>query len=349
MPNRLLEQLTRETPMPAPDIQTTVLGSYPMPAWLAAMPSTPALRDAILVVLKTQELAGIDVIADGELSRFDVNHPETNGMIEAFVRPLEGVSTALTRADVAAFRAQEGMGFRTRPAGLVCGPIGEGTLDLPAAWELVAPLTPRPLKFTVTSPYMLAKTLLDRHYRDLRALAMAIAEVLRRQVAEIGAAVIQVDEANLTGHPQDGVWAHEPINHLLSAVQGEKALHLCFGNYGGQSIQRGFWRDLLPFLNRLDVHHLVLEFARRGYDELEVFAELREDIALGIGVIDIKDNEVEPPDLIARRIDHAVQVLGPERIRWVHPDCGFWMLPRTVADRKMAALVQGRDRFLGRQ
>jgi 5-methyltetrahydropteroyltriglutamate--homocysteine methyltransferase len=103
---------------------------------------------------------------------------------------------------------------------------------------------------------------------------------------------------------------------------------------------------LLAFLNRLQVDHLVLEFARRGYDELEVFCDLKETTKLGIGVIDIKDNEVESPELVAERIEQAVDVLGIERVQWVHPDCGFWMLPRSVADRKMAALVKGRDLFL---
>ena len=72
-------------------------------------------------------------------------------------------------------------------------------------------------------------------------------------------------------------------------IQGERGLHLCFGNYGGQSIQKGFWADMLGFLNYLKVDHLVLEFARRGYDELPVFKDLRPGIALGVGVIDIKD------------------------------------------------------------
>jgi 5-methyltetrahydropteroyltriglutamate--homocysteine methyltransferase len=328
-------------------VQTTVVGSYPVPAWLSALPSTPNLRDAILVVLKTQELAGIDLAADGELSRFNVNHPETNGMIDYFVAPLEGVETQLSRKELAEFRAQVGMSFRAKPAGVVRGPIGEGELDLPAAWEFVKTLTQKPLKFTVTSPYMLAKTLLDHHYGDLRALTMALADVLARQVAEIDAAVIQVDEANLTGHPQDGVWAFEPVNRVLDAIGGERALHLCFGNYGGQTIQHGEWQKLLAFLNQLHVDHLVLEFARRGYDELPLFRDLRDEIKLGVGVIDIKDNEVETPAEVARRIEHAVQVLGSERVRWVHPDCGFWMLPRSVADRKMAALVQGRNLFLG--
>jgi 5-methyltetrahydropteroyltriglutamate--homocysteine methyltransferase len=329
-----------------PSIQTTVVGSYPLPAWLQAYPSRPALRDAVMVVLKTQELAGLDVIADGELTRFDPNHPETNGMIEYFIRPMENISATLSRAEVEEFRSRPGMSFRSQPAGVVQGPIGEGTLNLPDAWSFVKPLTQKPLKFTLTSPYMLAKTLLDRHYGSLQELTMGLAEALRKQVASINAAVIQIDEANLPGHPQDAGWAHEALNHVLSAVQGERALHLCFGNYGGQSIQRGFWRDMLGFLNNLQVDHLVLEFARRGYDELEVFCDLRPEIALGIGVIDIKDNEVETPETVAWRIEAAANVLGVDRVRWVHPDCGFWMLPRSVADRKMAALVQGRDLFL---
>jgi len=334
--------------MSEPSIKTTVVGSYPLPAWLAAYPSTPNLRDAILVVLKTQELAGLDVISDGELTRFDINHPETNGMIEYFVRPMGGISSRMGRQDVADFRAQQGMGFRAQPAGVVEGPINEGEMDLPSSWQMVKGLTAVPLMFTVTAPYMLAKTLLDRHYRDLPSLTMAIAEALRSQVEAIDAPVLQVDEANLTGHPEDAAWVHDPINHVLDGARGERALHLCFGNYGGQSIQEGFWSNLLGFLNKLHVDHLVLEFARRGYDELEVFTDLREGVALGIGVIDIKDNEVESADDVAWRIQKAVDLLGAERVKWVHPDCGFWMLPRSVADRKMQALVAGRDLFLGR-
>lgn len=328
-------------------IKTTVVGSYPIPSWLSAYPSTPNLRDAILVVLKTQELAGLDVIADGELSRFDPNHPETNGMIDYFVAPMESIQTRLSRQELAEFRQKTGMGFRTQPAGVVRGPIGEGELDLPAAWQSVKNLTDKPLKFTLTAPYMLAKTLVDEYYGDLKGLAMALAEVLHAQVSEIDAAIIQVDEANLPGHPEDASWAHEPINHVLSDIQGEKALHLCFGNYGGQSIQKGFWADMLGFLNKLQVDHLVLEFARRGDDELPVFKDLREDIALGVGVIDIKDTQIESADTVARRIQRAVDVLGEPRVKWVHPDCGFWMLPRNVADGKMAALVAGRDLYLG--
>lgn len=330
----------------SPAIQTTVVGSYPIPSWLAAYPSTPNLRDAVMVVLKTQELAGIDVVSDGELSRFDISHPETNGMIDYFVRPMGGISADLSREERDAFRAQAGMGFRTQPAGVVRGKIGEGELSLSADFELVRGLTKSPLKFTITSPYMLVKTLLDMHYGDRHELIMDIAEALRKQAAEIDADVIQVDEANLPGAPEDGALAARAINHVLSGARKSKAVHLCFGNYGGQTIQRGHYEKLLPFLNALECDHLVLEFARRKYQELDLLRELKPEIALGVGIIDIKDNEVETPEEVARRIEHAVKVLGQDRVRWVHPDCGFWMLPRSVADRKMQALVKGRDLFL---
>jgi 5-methyltetrahydropteroyltriglutamate--homocysteine methyltransferase len=328
-------------------IRTTVIGSYPVPEWLRALPNSVNLRDAVLVVMKSQELAGLDVISDGELSRFDVNHPETNGMIEYFIRPMSGIDARLSRQEREAFRSRAGLAFRTQPAGVVRGTIGEGQLDLQGSYDAVKELTPTPLKFTVTSPYMLAKTLLDSHYGDLERLVHALADVLRQQVAAIDAPVLQVDEANLPGSPQDAPIAAAGINRVLSGGRREKGVHLCFGNYGGQTIQKGFFRDLLPFFNALECDHLLLEFARRGDDELQVFRDLKPSIALGVGVIDIKDNEVESADCVARRIEQAVKILGKDRIRWVHPDCGFWMLQRSVADRKMRALVEGRNAFLG--
>jgi 5-methyltetrahydropteroyltriglutamate--homocysteine methyltransferase len=330
-------------------LRTTVVGSYPIPSWLPLVRSREALRDAVLAILKTQELAGIDVISDGELSRFDPDHPDTNGMIDYFLAPLEGVDARPSRADVEEFRRGEVARYRREPAAILRGPLGEGKLDLLRDWELVKDLSSRPLKFTVTGPHMLAKVLVDRWYRDLPRLSLEIAEILRRQLEPIDAPVVQIDEANITGHPEEGPWAAKAINHVLSAVRGEKAVHLCFGNYGGQTIQKGSWRQLIAFAGALEADHLVLECARRPLEELEALAAVRGDLGLGIGVIDIKDNEVETPEEVARAIERAAKALGgAERIRYVHPDCGLWMLKRSVADRKMEALVRGRDLYLGR-
>ena len=330
-------------------IKTTVVGSYPVPHWLLGNTARGTLRDAIMVVLKTQELAGIDVIADGELNRFDPSHPETNGMIDYFVSAMDGIRTRFSISDIEKFKADTGLAYRAAPAGIVDGQIGEGVLNLPADFQFTRSLTNSPLKFTCTGPHMLAKVLTDRYYGSPAKLAMAIGAVLRRQLAGIDAAVVQLDEANISGHPEDREWALEALNHVLDVIRAERAVHICFGNYGGQSVQKGFWKDLMPLFNRLKVDHLVLEFARRGYDELEAFRDLNPSIGLGLGVVDIKDNEIESPGLIARRLENAATILGPDRVRFIHPDCGFWMLQRSVANGKMRALVAGRNLFEGKK
>jgi len=334
--------------MAAPRIKTTVVGSYPVPDWLAANPSEQALVDAMRVVLATQEQAGIDVVCDGELYRFDINHPETNGMIEYFVRPMAGVRREIGFEELIEYRKAGGMQFRARPPGVVDRPLGSGTLDLPSACARAKALATRPLKFTVTGPHMLAKTLLNKHYKDTAELAHAIADVLAEQVRHVDADVVQIDEANLPGHPDEWKWAASAINRVLDAVKGKPAVHLCFGNYGGQSIQKGNWAKLMDYLNALHADHVVMECAHRPAEELAVFRDLRPEIGLGLGVVDVKRTEVESAEEIARAIERAQKALGPGRVKYVHPDCGFWMLKRNMADGKIRALVQGRDLFEGR-
>lgn len=332
-----------------PEILTTTVGSYPIPEWLAALPSEQARLDATRVVFDIQRQAGIDLPTDGELYRFDVNHPDTNGMIEYFIRPMAGVRSAVGRSDHDAFAKMSTMRFRRKAAGVVEGALGEGSLNLLTDCELADSVSGGPFKFTVTSPYMLARTLLDRHYGNFEALLMAIADVLADQVRGLPCACLQIDEANIPGNPPDGPLAGAAMNRVLDAFDGRRAVHLCFGNYGGQTIQQGEWRALLDFLNSLDVDHLILEMAHRPAGDLAALAGIDSRIKLGIGVIDVKVNHVETAEEIAGRIECAQKAAGQGRIGWVHPDCGFWMLKRSVADRKIEALVTGRDLFLGRR
>lgn len=332
----------------SPRIKTTVVGSYPVPDWLVALPSEQALTDATQVVISIQEQAGIDLVCDGELSRYDVNHPENNGMIEYFVTRMAGVRDTATFDELLAYRSQRGMGYRTRPPGVVDGPIGTGVLDLPHACARVKRLTRMPFKFTLTGPHMLTKTLINKHYRSSSDLAMALAAALAEQVKHIDADVVQIDEANLPGSPDEWPWAAEAINLVLDAVKTVPAVHLCFGNYAGQSSQKGVWAKLIDYLNALHVDHVVMENAHRPLDELTVFRDLRPDIGFGLGVVDIKSTVIESADQIARMIERAETAIGPGRVKYIHPDCGFWMLKRTIADGKIRALAAGRDLFESR-
>ena len=121
----------------------------------------------------------------------------------------------------------------------------------------------------------------------------------------------------------------------------ERAVHFCFGNYGGQTIQKGKWKTLIDFLNGLHCDHLVLELAHRPVDDLEALRDIDPKIGLGIGVIDVKVSEVESPDEV------ALGSSGPKKpsarfVKICEPHCGFWMNQRSIAHRKMVALAKGR-------
>jgi 5-methyltetrahydropteroyltriglutamate--homocysteine methyltransferase len=92
-----------------------------------------------------------------------------------------------------------------------------------------------------------------------------------------------------------------------------------------------------------------MECAHRPAAELAVFKDLRKEIGFGLGVVDIKRTEIESADEIARAIERAEKLLGRGRVKYVHPDCGFWMLKRNMADGKIRAMVEGRDLYEGRR
>src|ERR1700682_4303905 len=110
-------------------ILTPTVGSYPVPDWRVASPSEQSRSDATRVLFDIQRQAGIDLPTDGELYRFDTNHPDTNGMIDYFVRPLGGISGAVGASAWRRFSGTAAMGFRRKPAGVVQGAIDEGALN----------------------------------------------------------------------------------------------------------------------------------------------------------------------------------------------------------------------------
>jgi 5-methyltetrahydropteroyltriglutamate--homocysteine methyltransferase len=109
-------------------------------------------------------------------------------------------------------------------------------------------------------------------------------------------------------------------------------------------IQAGTWGKLIDYLNALEVDHIVMETAHRPRRNSR-FRSLRPRIGFGLGVIDIKSTESSAPIPPAR--SNEPRKSGPGRVTYVHPDCGFWMLKRNIADGKLRALVAGRDRYEG--
>ncbi len=156
-------------PEHSPRILTTTVGSYSQIDWLQVAPNEQSIIDATQIVINTQRRLGIDLPTDGELYRFDVNHPDTNGMIEYFTRRLSGIRNEIGISDVKAFNKKKEMSFRRKPAGVVDAEIGEGSLDLFSDCSRAASVADGNFKFTITSPYMLARTLFDNTTMILKA------------------------------------------------------------------------------------------------------------------------------------------------------------------------------------
>src|SRR4051812_10245654 len=275
------------------DILTTVIGSYPLPTWVQRRSSDETLRDAMAVVIKTQEMTGLDLLTDGELNRYDLNHPETNGAIDYFIRPMQNIRWQVSRSEEKKFEELTHLRFRSKMAGVVEGQIGEGSLNLVRDFRRARALTARPLKFTVTSPYMLGRSLLDKHYHSRELLVNALADVLAAQLREIDAEVVQVIDEHVTGNPGDGPWVADALNRIFATSPRKSALHLCFGNYGGQVVHQGKWSQLIEFINMLHVDHVLLEMARRGPEELSAIKDIKPAIGIGLGVVDVKSTVIE--------------------------------------------------------
>ena len=328
-------------------IKTTVVGSYPVPTWLKLHPSPEALRDAVRVVLHLQEQAGIDVVSDGELSRWNTREHRPAGMVDRFMSQMEGVACEASAEQQVAYSKRGDTGYRGVPPAVVVGKLGAGCLNLESDYQFAAALTSRPMRFTITSPYMMAKLAHDACYRDFAQLLTAITGILEEQVESFRAPVIQIDEPHLPGSPYDAIIAADAINKVLNRAQGDTAVHLCFGNFVGQRVQQGDYGHLVDFFNRLSCSNLVLETTRRPLEEIQLLREVKPEMTFGFGVIDVKDLQIEQPQTVACRIEKLAEMLGPERIRFVNPDCGLSHLPREVADGKLAALTAGRDLYLG--
>src|SRR5262249_41073395 len=106
-------------------------------------------------------------------------------------------------------------------------------------------------------------------------------------------------------------------------------------------------QHLLRFFNQLECNHLVLETTRQPIDQIRLLNDVKPEIAFGFGVIDVKDLQIEKPSQVASRIERLAELVGIQRIKYVHPDCGLSHLPRDVADGKLSALAEGRDLFAG--
>jgi 5-methyltetrahydropteroyltriglutamate--homocysteine methyltransferase len=335
-----------QPPIVAP-LATTVVGSYSVPEWLERLKtdyyqrriSGAYMREihevAIKAALKDQEEAGVDIVSDGELRR--------DNDIDYFLARMPGVEIPQLAKEfysdyysaVVPRAIPEHVEGETSPLGLVD--------DLRFTKEF----TDRPVKFSFTGPFSLSRRVKNDYYKDDADLVMAFARVLNREARDLsaaGATILQIDEPYLAGYPEQVPLAVKAFNSVFEGIDRTstvRAVHVCYGNRNARPLWEGHYDFLFPAILQADIDQLALEFARKGYDDLQLFKRKeRVPFALGLGVINVKNQEIETPELVANRIRQALLVVPPERLV-VNPDCGLRNLPANVALAKLHALAEG--------
>jgi 5-methyltetrahydropteroyltriglutamate--homocysteine methyltransferase len=323
--------------MKLPLLPTMMVGSYAMPGWLERLKTEYFARRisrhdldeihdaAVKAAIKDQEIAGLDIITDGELRR--------DNMVDYFVERLPGVQID---------RSSKKFYYDFYDS-VVQGKIPMASLGLVQDFKFLLGSTERVSKICITGPHCLVKRIKNSFYPSEEALAIDLARVMNMELKALvkaGATLIQVDEPYYSGFPEDLPWGVKSLNTLVEGVDAKIAVHICYGNRYGKPSWEGSYRYLFPAILDAKVHQLTLEFARRGGEDLDLFKEFDTPFELGLGVIDVKTHDVETPDMVAEHIRKALKVLPAEKIH-VLPDCGLFHLPRDVAFAKLQAMVGG--------
>ena len=328
-------------------LPTTVVGSYSVPEWLERLKTEYYQRRisaqhlaeinevAIKAAVKDQELAGIDIVSDGELRR--------DNDVDYFLARIPGVHIP-QHAKTDYFDYYDAEVTRPLPE------LAEGSQEEPAAslglaadFRFTRQLTQKPVKFSFTGPFSLSRRIRDLAYAEPGELVRALARRLNaeaRELAEAGADLLQIDEPFLAGYPEQVDLAIEAVNIVTEGVPVTWALHVCYGNRYARPSWEGHYDFLFPAVKAARVDQIVLEFARKGLDDLRLIPQHGWDKWLGLGVIDVKNPEVEPAELVASRIRRALEYVPADRLM-INPDCGLRHLAPEVARQKLRAMVAG--------
>jgi 5-methyltetrahydropteroyltriglutamate--homocysteine methyltransferase len=323
-------------------LPTTVVGSYSVPEWLERLKTEYYQRRisaqhlaeinevAIKAAVKDQELAGIDIVSDGELRR--------DNDVDYFLARIPGVQIP-QRAKTDYFDYYEAEVTRPLPE----LPGGSPGLGLADDFRFTRQLTDKPVKFSFTGPFSLSRRIRDEAYTEPGELVRALARRLNaeaRELAEAGADLLQIDEPFLAGYPEQVELAVEAVNIVTEGVPVTWALHVCYGNRYARPSWEGHYDFLFPAVKTARVDQIVLEFARKGLDDLRLIQQHGWDRWLGLGVIDVKSSEVEAAELVASRIRRALDYVPADRLM-INPDCGLRHLAPEVARQKLRAMVAG--------
>ncbi|HLJ96090.1 MAG TPA: hypothetical protein VKU02_23140 [Gemmataceae bacterium] len=328
-----------------PLLPATVIGSWSFPGWyvkccedIGRQPElfgtedrAEAIRDAVRLAVDDQLRAGADIVTDGEMQRVDFNL--------GFYDRLAGIEP-LPQARRWGPPAHD-QRSKYRCVAPLAAPQG---LGLVKEYQRLREITSAPVKVPIPGPYTLAGCLEGGNvYRDRDEIAAALLPIVNREMKDLvrqGVDFLQMDEPSFACHPDHPEQFLELIARTTAGVGAKISLHMCFGNYRGRPVGHRSYRPLFPHLARAAVGQLALEFANREMAEIDLAREIRPPMELAVGLVDVKNTWIEPPELIADRLRSVLRFIEPGRVQ-ITPDCGFSQTARFLACRKLANLVQG--------
>jgi 5-methyltetrahydropteroyltriglutamate--homocysteine methyltransferase len=336
--------------------ETTIAGSLPKPSWLAEPGklwpqwklSGEALaegkRDATVLWIKQQEVAGIDVVTDGEQSR--------QHFVHGFLEAVDGID----------FEHKVKMGIRDNRYDAmvpqVVAPLRlRARVHEPEAFAARAH-TGRRLKFTLPGPMTIVDTIADRCYGDKVKLAMAFAELLNQEARALeaqGVDTIQFDEPAFNVYMEDvRRWGIDALHRAIEGLRCRTAVHICYG-YGIQAnidwkkslgAQWRQYEEIFPALARSRVDQVSVECIH-SHVPIELLGLLAGKDVL-VGAIDVASDQVETPEEVAGVIAAAMKHVPRERLLPC-TNCGMAPMRREIAEAKLRALGAGaalaRERF----
>ena len=329
-------------------LPTTLVGSYVQPEWLVDRSNLkgrlpPRVRaremwridtefledaqnDATLLAIRDMERAGIDILTDGEVRRESYSNR---------------VATALGGIDIDNPGTAIDRTGHPNPVPRIAGKI---TRERPIEVDDVKFLranTDRQIKITLPGPFTMTQQAQNDHYDSDEAAAMDYAAAVNEEVRDLfaaGADVVQLDEPYMQARPDIAKqYAIKAINRALDGIEGETAVHLCFG-YAHVVHERPEGYSFLPELEDSLAKQISIETAQSGIN-LDVLNALPSKKII-LGVLDLSTDEVETPEIVADRIRRALDHIPADRIL-VAPDCGMKYMRRDVAFGKLKAMCDG--------
>jgi 5-methyltetrahydropteroyltriglutamate--homocysteine methyltransferase len=332
-------------------LRTTVVGSYPFPAWMELASQhldafgeadrSELVDDAVTVAIHDQLAAGLDVITDGEQTRLDFNlsfYGHLAGLDRAEARPRNFGPPAHDQRE------------KHCVVGELAAPRGLGVVAEFERLRRLAPPGPA-LKASVPGPYTLAGRLVpNERYPDRWAVTEALLPIVARELESLvasGCREICLDEPSMScyAHREDPQRLVEILNRTVAPVAGRCRLstHLCFGNYKGRAVAPRRYAPLFPAFLGAAVDEIHVEMASREFAEVEIVGRIAAVKDVTVGIVDVKSYWIEPAEEIADRVRRCLAWAPPDRLGFA-PDCGLSQTARWAARAKLRAMVEGVSR-----